>query len=974
VDWLSPSFARLLAAALLALVPAAHTWWRGRRLSRLLGDPALPERLIAGNHQRGVITGASFALGCFISGRHALWLVPVMIVAQMAAAYPLRKAIYGETWSLAGYLSFFARLYVAVFGFWLLVASGPAMVRAAGSGAWIAALLLAVSLFAWSTYYVEAAGWIVGVTPITDSDLVARFERMVARSTADRPRLAQVRVPGGMMANAAAMPSLRGSSVVFTDTLLRHLSGDEFEAIAAHEVAHLEHFCPTRLRRLRWVTWAVIVGCAGVGTLVQLGLGILPVVWAVAVVIGLALRGRMRQAHETESDLRAVSLTGNPEALVNALTKLHVLALMPRRWDPEFERRATHPSLSRRIQAIRAAAGGVPPEIAIEATFGVATSGTSVAFDAARVTWLERDGSTHSASYETLVELRVAAAGTSAPALAIADRNGRRWTIPLVPGDVLRAQAVLDAVDTRLATPPAAAHAVHSSIARLSAALFAVVALAAAQWGALVVALVTMVTPAPPLLAAGAGAAALSGFLAWRDPRVTGDGVNQTFALIMAILAVLVAALTWRSRSGARDTADVRPLAVLGLATAIAGAILAVHAGALDALAVNNSARLLPGVWVLSCALGTALAWQSPTRIRLAAAMLLVVGISGTLIGSQLFLDRMTGDPLLVNAPAVSMVSIDDDPVGVFEVPAESHAVLLSPDARYLASMSTIGRDVTRIHIGPFGGELIPFDAADVRFLNGERAVLLAERRDGVVVSELSLEGTPVIAAQHDFSDLETPTLTVDAATGGWQLFGWTSGGIALIEGDGAGGAWREQRWPIDVDDEYLMPVAVGGAGPILLETRYGQRTPAWRLKLMPLLPESFDVESRFWVFGQRGRQEIVSSRLDTHCATITADRRPLCTVFDGTRTRLVALDDRPPVRALVELPGEFFEFGTAPAGWVTGWWRRESIAVRLATREVFRINAQGHARPTLLAPADNVVGALSNEAGRQIVRLYPLE
>ena len=134
---------------------------------------------------------------------------------------------------------------------------------------------------------------------------MARFERLVARWTADRPRLAQVRVPGGMMANAAAMPSLRGSSVVFTDALLRNLSGDEFEAIAAHEVAHLEHFCPKRLRRLRWVTWAVIVGCAAVGPLVQLlGFGILPVVWAVAVVIGLALRGRMRQAHETESDLR----------------------------------------------------------------------------------------------------------------------------------------------------------------------------------------------------------------------------------------------------------------------------------------------------------------------------------------------------------------------------------------------------------------------------------------------------------------------------------------------------------------------------------------------------------------------------------------------------------------------------------------------------------------------------------------------
>jgi hypothetical protein len=465
----------------------------------------------------------------------------------------------------------------------------------------------------------------------------------------------------------------------------------------------------------------------------------------------------------------------------------------------------------------------------------------------------------------------------------------------------------------------------------------------------------------------------MSGFLAWRDQSVNGD--NQVMAFIMAIFAALVAALAWRNRSGARNTADVRPLAVLGLATAIAAAILVVHAGALGALAVNNSARLLPGVWVLSSALGTALAWQSPTRmIRLAASMLLVIGISGTLIGSQLFLDRMTGDPLLVEAPAVSMVSIDDDPVGVFEVPAESHAVVLSPDARYLAVVSTIGRDVNRIHVGPFGGELIPFDADDVRFLNGERAVLLAERRDGVVISELSLEGT-----LHDRGAarlFRSRNTDAHCRPGDRQVAAvrMDERRIALIESDGAGGVGHEQRWPIDVDDEYLMPVAVGAAGPILLESRYRQRTPAWRLRLMPLLPRSFDVESRFWVLGQRGRQEIVSSRLDTHCATVTADRRPQCSVFDGTRTRLVALDHRPHVSALVELPGEFFEIGPAPAGWVTGWWRRESIALRLSTREMFRVNVQGRTRTTFLAPADNLVGALSYEGGRQMVRLYPLE
>jgi hypothetical protein len=488
VDWLSPSFARLLAAALLALVPAAHTWWRGRRLSRLLGDPALPERLITGNHQRGVITGAAFALGCFIGGRHALWLVPMMIAAQMAAAHPLRKAIYGETWSPAGYLSFFARLYIAVPG---LAARrvGPS------DGARRQVRCLDRRAASWSASSpgaptVEAAGWIVGVTPITDSDLVARFDR-VSRG---RPPIALGwrRCPARRDDGQRRGPcSLRGSSVC---SLTRcGTSQRRVRAIAAHEVAHLEHFNPKRLRRLRWLTGAVIVGCAAV-SLVQLGsASVLPVAWAVAVIIGLALPGPHAQAHETKSDLRAVSLTGNPDALVNALAKLHALALMPRRWDRI--RAARHASQSRvEFRRFCRRGRGASRGHAIEATFGGATSGTSVAFDPARVTWLERDGMTHSASYETLVESCVAAAGSSAPTL---NRRRKRPAvdIPLGPDDVLRAQAVLDAVDTRLARPTA--HAVHSSIARLGAVLFAVVALAAAHWGALVVALVTLVTPAP---------------------------------------------------------------------------------------------------------------------------------------------------------------------------------------------------------------------------------------------------------------------------------------------------------------------------------------------------------------------------------------------------------------------------------------------------------------------------------------------
>jgi hypothetical protein len=94
----------------------------------------------------------------------------------------------------------------------------------------------------------------------------------------------------------------------------------------------------------------------------------------VLLIATLVVRARHRQKHETDSDLRAVAITGNAEAMIRALTKLHTVARMPRRWDANFERRATHPSLARRIQAIHAAAGMAPTPLGGNTTF-IATDG-----------------------------------------------------------------------------------------------------------------------------------------------------------------------------------------------------------------------------------------------------------------------------------------------------------------------------------------------------------------------------------------------------------------------------------------------------------------------------------------------------------------------------------------------------------------------------------------------------------------------
>src|SRR5262245_47721626 len=144
--------------------------------------------------------------------------------------------------------------------------------------------------------------------------------------------------------------------------------------------------------------------------------------WVAAVALGLVMRGAARQKHEAESDVRAVELCGDAEALVRALVKIHALAHLPRRWALDFERHASHPSLARRIQAIRAAAQTAPARFDRPLVVATATPGTFVVLDSERGEWLEgvaadtplepialREHATRSRAwrYSELVELRV---------------------------------------------------------------------------------------------------------------------------------------------------------------------------------------------------------------------------------------------------------------------------------------------------------------------------------------------------------------------------------------------------------------------------------------------------------------------------------------------------------------------------------------------------------------------------------------
>src|SRR5690349_23417799 len=111
---LTVSATSIVAEACVAAVPGCVVWWRGRALSHATDDPLLPERLIAS--RRPALLALAFAGAVLVVSwpRHLYWSIPFMLVVRAAAAYPLRRRLFDERWSLPAYLWFYTRATAAV--------------------------------------------------------------------------------------------------------------------------------------------------------------------------------------------------------------------------------------------------------------------------------------------------------------------------------------------------------------------------------------------------------------------------------------------------------------------------------------------------------------------------------------------------------------------------------------------------------------------------------------------------------------------------------------------------------------------------------------------------------------------------------------------------------------------------------------------------------------------------------------------
>ncbi len=633
----------------LILVPGIFAWWTGWRLTRLAEHPALSERLLARNQRVTQLTIAAIIVILTFVRHHAGWAVPSIFLAVAVASFPARRRLLDEHWSLGQYLFFHVRLWAGWFGLSLLVMVTPFVVGTGAAARWEVAAGLAALLLAWNAAYSRMFARLVGARPML---MPPRLAGIAAQASITTPKFFRFGSDDGGVVNAFALPSVLRPGVAFTGALMKALDADEQAAVFAHEVAHLEYFNRRRLVTSS-ATMSVLILLATIGAaVVPAQYWSLLTIWPVVMLIVFTSTLARRKVLEEESDRRAIALCGDPEALVHALVKITTVARLPRRWGLDFERGATHPSLARRIQAIRGTAGaaGIRPLSQVVAT---KSPGTYVILGANHATWLEgvpagtppeagalraAAVSARSVRYDGLMELRLKAGVTGSPVLTATDLSGKSWSVPVREEDVGAVQAALDVVDVRFGRAPVAS-ATYAVLGRVLSVLLMLLGVGVGmRFTPMVTGLLGFWRPNKATLAASAAAAigtaaAAMTFLGPLLTSVVASGVGWRYLGSVVGLLAVGGLSAWlavkRAPALLERRADViLPVVVLGCLTLGVWILLAVNlSSSLGLAVVDDTVKGVADTWLAPLALACALLAARHRAVRWGGTVMIAVSL-----------------------------------------------------------------------------------------------------------------------------------------------------------------------------------------------------------------------------------------------------------------------------------------------------------------------------------------------------------
>lgn len=969
MDWA----AHPLALAAVALGPALFQVVAARPLMRLADDPALPERLAAFRNRRRI--ALSFAFGfLFWFSSAAPWTWPLLIVGTMAAAHPLRRLLYGESWSLAAYLSFFLRLLFAAYGFWILLGLAPVLIRRAGELALPAGLALGAVLQAWNVGFGVVLRRVLGARPLEDPAVVASYRQMAdACGLPLSLRLDVVPMRGGSLANAVALPStFVDSAVVVSETLVDRFDAQELRAVLAHELAHIEDFTPRVLRRLHLWTLALIVVAVTLGVLGRhlesRAATALLVMWPIVVTIMLVMMTQRRQQQETEADVRAVTLSGEAAALSRALVKLHAFNLIPRRWSTDVEQQASHPSLARRLQAIAAAAGTPSPTLDRATPFTATGGATLVTFHAAHVEW-QSDVTTHTFQYQGLTELRVSSVTSGGGTLVAVDAEGRSWSATIAASDVARLQGTLDVVDAYVGKSPSARPVV-ASLGQLAASLVAILAMMSGALAVAAAASVALFKPAPALVAAAGAAGLAHGALRLLWPQLS-SSARDWMTPLLVVAAALALSLGWANRGQPMTRRVQHGLVVFGVLTAIAWLLL--FADGLDPVRVHARALAWPAAVVLPAAAAAALALAAPARWRWSG--LAVMGLATTVAavaGTNAFVERTVRDPFM--APAGLITVTRDSGAAVAErrldEQHEVESLWVSPRGEAVAFGAEHGRRTGRVVAGPAEGTLTGFDADDARFLDERRLLLMSHETRGVTLRVVDLaeagRETWRVSVPVDAS-----ALSVARDTGQWTVLG-TIGENQFAQASGRVGATgvdlvRHQR---ERTDPWVAFVGRTNNAMFGVESDWVSASFGWPWLATMTGGEAFRTRANIWRVDATSRRSLPSS-LGVTCATTPAPGALVCAAYDGAHSRLFSVSEALTTAPMGKVAGQLRLERRDGSPWIDAWLDGAPVLVHALTPDVRRPARGGGARPFAVSSSAGAVVTASFDDDATVLRVY---
>lgn len=860
---ISPS---VLAAVALALCAAPVGWIAGRRIERHVADPLFAERLFA---HRVTLTRVYLVLAmvaAVLARWHALWVVPLLIVAATVGGHPSRRAIYDDATPLLRFLADRLRILAGSAGFWIALAATPAILAATGESSWP---FVAAGLFLCFVYYQDLLVFALAGAPLEDPSIDALLEPVLAAASVSRPRLLRGGALGSRWANAFALPRGKHSRILLSRALLEGLTPDELKAIVAHEVAHLEEYARPGVRWRVWLGFLLIPALAVIPQVIFMSTydeaaRWWPAVWPFVFAIGVLGSLMRRQRNETIADLRALELGAGADALIGGLEKIHAINRMPRRFDVSHEQRMSHPSLARRIQAIRrkaTAAGGAERErLTAARVFATRDADRYIRFgdDALQIfegvpgdaladeSALDRARTTRGHSYGSLTALHVR--HTARGPVLIGRGGGAKLELRLREADSAAIQGILDFIDIHLAEPEVPA--TRRRYVRLLAGIALLVALLPGiPFPAFVAALATVIQPAAATLYAFAAAGVLSGTVAlFRDMPAPTMEISW-LAIAVIFVSSLISLFLAAQQPPAERHRGLKPLViVLGIALLIAAVpfFVSIFLGDFGPR-VLHIARHRPSIPIYLASIAAGLA-AVPGRRKPAGALAIfavIFGVAGTtafgvLAGADALLT--SSGPVLIEAPPA---------VAVRKVSEVAHRLRISPGATSyaLGAASDEGDEVARFEVGRIGGPATTIDADDVGFID-DTTFLRARVSDSATVVERLRTGS----TQPDWG-VTTPLVwgpRLSSDGGRWRLAGYEASTRKAVRYSGVSGspAVGTQVWPgsgfltagswSSASDEVVIsdmkPYALTGLGAFrgflelpVMESRIWRAVPAAR-------------------------------------------------------------------------------------------------------------------------------------------------